>query len=212
MGGNFEKLTQEQFKELPCPTIFINTVLPTRFDHDEYSSIQVSHFETAYKQMNYLIKSGHQNICTVISSINDNSVYGIRLEGYKTALSAHNLVHNLDHIIEGDYNCERTYSSLVEFLKNHSEITAICCIADIVAPAIVRAIHDIGKIPGQDIAIISFDGLLVTNYCVPSITTFEQPCQELVNCTYNLLLGLISNEKEHQHITLQPKFIKNESC
>lgn len=212
MGGNFEELTQEQFNELPCPTIFINTVLPTHIHHDEYSSIQVNHFETAYKQMNYLIEKGHQNICTVISSLNDNSVYGIRFKGYKVSLSENGLTHNLEHVLEGDYNYERTHLSLTKYLKEHPEITAVCCVADIVAPAVSRAIHDAGKLPGKDIDIISFDGLPVANYCIPSITTFEQPCQELVNCTYELLLGLISREREHQHITFQSKFIKNESC
>ena len=212
IGGNFECVGQQQFSLLPCPAIFVNTVLPLHIDHTSYSSVQVNHFETAYAQMNYLIEKGHENICTIISSTIDNSVYGLRVRGYRAALNEHHLEHNFENILESDYRCAKAYRSLSDHLRRHPEITAVCCVADIIAPAITRAIHDLGKVPGKDIAIISFDGIEAMNYCTPSITTFEQPLTELVEHTYNLLSGLMSKEREHQHITFQTRLIKNESC
>ena len=79
IGGNFAPVPREVFRQLPCPAIFINTVLPEQEDELTYSSIQVSHFQTAFGQMKSLIDQGHQNICTVISSFIDNSVYGLRV-------------------------------------------------------------------------------------------------------------------------------------
>lgn len=212
IGGNFEQLPQQQFAALPCPAIFVNTVLPDQFGETAYSSVQVNHFETAYKQMSYLIQKGHTNICTLISSKEDNSVYGLRVKGYMSALREHHLEHNLEHILEGHYTFTPSYQVLSQHLKSHPEITAVCCVADIIAPAAIRAIHDTGKVPGKDIELISFDGIEFMDYCIPSVTTFQQPRQELVNCIYELLLGLIGQEREHQHITFQTKLIQNESC
>lgn len=212
IGGNFESLSQEQFRSLSCPTIFVNTVLPAQYEETPYSSIQVNHLETAYRQMNYLIQKGHKHICTVITAKADNSVYHLRTKGYEMALREHDLTDNLSHVIESNYVCPKTYQDLLAHLRDHPEITAICCAADTIIPGILRAIHDTGKIPGKDIDIISFDGLDIMNYCIPSITTFSQPIQELSGCIYDLLLGLIFKEKEHQHITFQTKLIKNESC
>lgn len=212
IGGNFENLSQEQFDSLSCPTIFVNTVLPVRMENTTYSSVQVNHFETAFTQMSYLIKKGHTNICTLISSKADNSVYGLRVKGYHAALSEYDLEGNFSNILESDYTYSKAYASLTAHLLSHPETTAVCSVADIIVPAIIRAIHDAGKIPGKDIEIISFDGIEIMNYCVPTITTFEQPSSELVNFIYNLLLGLIGNEREHQHITFQTRLIKNESC
>lgn len=43
-------------------------------------------------------------------------------------------------------------------------------------------------------------------------TAFAQPMSELINYVYDLLLGLISGDRQHQHITFQTQLIKNESC
>lgn len=115
IGGNFEKLKKSDFDKLPCPTIFVNTVLPTSFETTNYSSIMCNQFDT-------------------------------------------------------------------------------------------------GKIPGKDIELISFDGLESMSYTYPSVSTYEQPKQEIADAVYNLLLGLIDNTKEHHHITFQSKLIIRESC
>jgi len=212
IGGNFESLSEEQLKSLPCPVIFTHTVLPTQMGDTGYSSVQMNHYESAYKQMSYLIQKGHTHISTVISSKEDKSVYGIRVKGYRNALEDHHLLHNFDYIVEGKYGNECTYLNLKECLLKHPEISGVCCFADIMAPAVIRAIHDAGKIPGKDVQIISFDGVDFVNYCIPSITTFVQPTQELIICIYDLLMGLISGEREHQHITFSAKLVLNESC
>lgn len=212
IGGNFECVTPQQLELLSCPTIFVNAVLPLHTGQTSYSSIQVNHFETAYAQMSYLIEKGHKDICTMISSRIDNSVYGLRVRGYRAALNEHHLEHNFDNILESDYRYTKAYDTLSKHLQQHPEITAVCCVADIIAPAVIKAIHDTGRTPGEDIEIISFDGIEVMNYCIPTVTTFEQPMAELMEYTYNLLLGLISKERTHQHITFQTRLIKNESC
>jgi len=212
IGGNFEPIEQKLFDTLSCPTIFVNTVLPAQIEQTTYSSIQVNHFETAYAQMNYLISKGHTHIATMISSTADNSVYGLRARGYRAALCEHGLNENLSFFLETDYIFPKAYDALKKHLAVHPETTAVCCVADIIAPAAIRAIHDAGKIPGKDIEIIGCDGIEIMSYCVPSITTFAQPMSELINYVYDLLLGLISGDRQHQHITFQTQLIKNESC
>lgn len=212
IGGNFEQVPQDRFQTLSCPIIFVNTVLPNNMSETNYSSIQVNHYEAAYNQMSYLIKKGHKNICTLISSRIDNSVYGLRVKAYEDALKDHQLEHNLSYFLEGEYTYQRSYEVLLQFLKKHTHVTAICCVADIMSIAAVRAIHDVGKIPGKDIKLISFDGLEEVNYYTPSITTFVQPVKDLTICIYDLLIGLINRERSPQHMTLQARLVTNESC
>lgn len=123
------------------------------------------------------------------------------------------LPHGLstEYLAESGYQCERAYRELTEVLTMHPEITAICSISDIVTPAAIRAIHDLGKIPGKDVHIISFDGMPSMHYCIPSISTFIQPRDEMACYIYDLLLGLISDERQHQHITFQTLFFTGES-
>ncbi len=212
IGGNFSQLSPEELNALPCPAIFVNTVLPAQLGETQYSSVQVNHYETAYRQMNYLIQKGHKKICTIISSKEDSSVYGLRADGYRAALKDAGLTSCIEHILESDYVYDRTLAELTSHLQKHPDTTAICCMADVIVPAVLRAAHNVGKNPGKDLDIISFDGIKLMNYCVPSITTFAQPVHELVNCVYELLTGLMDGKREHQHITFQTKLIRNESC
>lgn len=212
IGGNFERVRQEEFDSLPCPAIFVNTALSCYTGSSSYSSVQVSHFETAYSQMRYLIEKGHRSICTVISSVIDDSVYGQRFSGYQAALGRSRLESNLEHVLESDYQCEKAYQRLLAHLRLHPEITAVCSETDIIVPGILRAIHDAGRTPGKDIEIISFDGLESMEYCIPSVTTFAQPARDMVRHIYYLLFALINKEQQHQHVTFRPVFMKRESC
>lgn len=212
IGGNFRQVPAETLDSLPCPAVFVNTVLPDRPDRAGYSSVQVSHYATARMQMQYLIDKGHRDICTVISSLRDKSVYGLRAQGYREVLAQNNLERNLDRFLCCDYEAPKAYGAVLAELRRCPEITAVCCAADIAVPGVLRAIHDLGKVPGKDVDVISFDGLTQTAYCIPSVTTFAQPLQEIVSYSYHLLFGLIGKEREHQGITFQPIFLKRESC
>lgn len=208
IGGNFAEVPQEELDALPFPTIFLNTVLPHRTGKLSYSSLQVSHFETAYSQMRCLIQKGHRDICTLISSPEDNSVYSQRVMGYHAALGLDHLEHNAAHFLRTDYRPEKSYAALMEYLPRHPEITAICSVADILVPGILRALHDLGR----QLDVISFDGLSDMEFCIPSVTTFAQPMDDMVHYVDDLLFSLINKEQPHQDITFRPIFQKRESC
>lgn len=212
IGGNFGGLSTEQMDTLGCPAIFINTVLPLPADNAQYSSVQVNHYDAAFAQMDYLIQRGHRKICTVISSDIDNSVYGVRAEAYRAALRQNGLEHNLDAFLHSHYDGEQAYQAVSKYLAVHMDTTAVCSVTDFVVPGILRAIHDTGKVPGKDVAVISFDGSGGLKHCIPSVTTFEQPREDMVEFVSDLLFDLISGKRKHQHVIFQSKFVKGESC
>lgn len=211
LGGSFANVPEEYFNKLSCPTIFVDSVLPASFKETNYSSIKTNDLECSVHQINFLIDKGHKDIALVISSKDDNSIYGVRYEGYQIALKNAGLEHNLSNVVEGQYVYDKTYNKLKEFLEKHKEITAICVNADIMAPAVLRAIHDLGKTVGKDIDVISYDGLELAEYLIPSVTCFKQPKKEMVDSIYDLLIGLMSKKKNHQHIVFQSKLVTRES-
>lgn len=211
IGGDFESLSIDVFNKLPFPTIFINTRLPYPTGKPVYSSVQISHAETARAQMQYLIEQGHRHICTIISSTIDTSAYSLRYQAYREVLINRGLEHNLAGFIETDYQYAKAYQNVLSYFTAHPEVTAICSGTDTVIPAVLRALRDAGKTPGEDVKIISFDGLPHMKYCIPSISTFEQPTDEIVKHVSQLMFGLLQHERNHQHITFQPAFKQRES-
>lgn len=211
VGGNFRDIPRESFEKLPCPTVFLNTALPTFFEKSVYSSILCNNYETGKYQMGRLIANGHKNIAIVISSKDDNSNYELRYKAYKDALEENQLASCVDNVVEGRYVYDKTYTATKTFLEEHPEITAIACSADIMAPAILRAAADLKKYAPKDFELISFDGLELLKYTMPSVTTFRQPKQEMMDAAYELLIGLMTGEKQHQHMTFQNELIIRES-
>ena len=212
VGGNFSSVNTRNFSALSCPVIFVNTVLPENHEQPVFSSIKCNHEESASRQLQRLIDNGHKKIALMISSIEDNSVYGLHLKSYREVLKKNGLEENESNIVTGDYVYAKTYRNLKEHLAKHPDITAVCCSADVMVPAVLRAIHDTGKSVPKDMEVIGFDGLELLNYCVPSVTTFEQPFTEIVNFIHDLLTGLISKERRHQNITFDCSLILRESC
>ena len=102
-------------------------------------------------------------------------------------------------------------SLLKALLEQHPEITAVCCQADIMLPGVLRAIRDVQRTPGEDVAVVSFDGLETTAYSIPSVTTFAQPYKEMTDYAQQLMIGLLKGDREHQCITFNSKFIQRES-
>lgn len=212
IGGNFSALTAEQMDILGCPAVFLNTVLPLPADNARYSSVQVNHYDAAFAQMSRLIEGGHRDICTVISSTIDNSVYGIRAAAYQDALRKHQLEGGLDTFVETHYQPYRAYQAVSEYLAAHPGATAVCSVTDHIVPGILRAIYDAGKAPGKDVAVISFDGNAGLEYCIPSVTTFEQPREDMIEFASDLLFDLIGGRRKHQHVIFQAKLVKGDSC
>ena len=212
IGGHFGNLSAEQMDALGCPAIFVNTVLPLPAENARYSSVQVNHYDAAFAQMSYLVRQGHKNICTVISSGIDNSVYGIRAEAYRDVLRKNSLEECLDGFLQSDYDRNKAYRAVSAYLAGHPDTTAVCSVTDYIVPGILRAIHDAGRTPGKDVAVISFDGTGGLEHCIPSVTTFQQPQEDMVEFISDLLFDLISGKRKHQHVIFQAKFIKGESC
>lgn len=212
IGGNFGALSAEQMDVLGCPAVFINTVLPLPAESARYSSVQANHYDAAFAQMSYLIRQGHRRICTVISSGIDNSVYGVRAEAYRAALRQNGLEGAAEAFLDSHYDAKKAYQAVSEYLEAHPDTTAVCSVTDFVVSGILRAIHDAGKAPGKDVAVISFDGSGGLEHYIPSVTTFEQPRTDMVEFAADLLFDLINGKRKHQHVIFQAKFVKGESC
>ena len=59
-----------------------------------------------------------------------------------------------------------------------------------------RAINEAGKQIPKDISVIGYDGLEITDYLVPSLTTVAQPIFEIGYFAAKFLIDHINNPKE----------------
>ena len=98
-----------------------------------------------------------------------------------------------------------------ELLERRTDVTAIFAISDVMAIGACRAIFDKGMRVPQDIAVAGYDGIDISKYYSPSITTVKQPVEDIAREAVLLLFDIISGKKEHQHKVFDAELLVRES-
>ncbi|MGL5351702.1 MAG: LacI family DNA-binding transcriptional regulator [Clostridium sp.] len=212
LGAQIEGVDNDTFKSVDIPLIFTsaNTVYDERID--TFSTITIENDKAAYKGVNHLIKKGHREIAIILGNERDRGIGKRRFEGYLKALCDNNIEFKECNVVYGEYGYEGAYEKAKELISNNKDITAIFAISDIMAVGAAKAISDSGLSIGCEISLLGFDGMDITKYYTPSITTIEQPKREIAVSTTEVLLDILNGKSKNRHLILDTKLIVRESC
>ncbi|MBC5631111.1 LacI family DNA-binding transcriptional regulator [Clostridium sp. NSJ-6] len=212
LGGNFVNIDEESFGNIDVPVVLtsVNTEMPNI--KDRYSTVGIDNLKSAYDATKHLINLGHKNIAIMLGEKNDLCISWWRYKGYKKALEESNIETNSENMLIGNYDTRTAYNETKSFLKQNKEVTAIFAISDIMAVGVAKAVADCGLKVGKDIAIIGFDGMDISEFYNPGITTMKQPKEAMALKSIELLFALLSGKGEHKHILLDTELIERESC
>ena len=211
LGGNFIDLDEDSFKNIDVPVVLtsVNTVSP--LGRDKYSTVGIDNLQASYSATEYLIKKGHTNIALMIGEENDFCVSWWRYKGYIKALREYDIEVNDDNLLIGDYDTKKAYEETLKFLKRRKDITAIFAISDFMAIGAARAVVDSGLVVGKDVSILGFDGMDISCYYNPGISTIKQPKKEMAEKSVEILFELLKGNGENKHILLDTELLERES-
>lgn len=212
LGGNFLNINDESFQFLDIPVVLTSVNTISKESKSKFSSIGIDNIVSAKDSTQYLIDKGHRNIAILLGEKNDVGISGLRLEGYRKALEENDIPYSEDNVFIGDYDYSGAYKVTKEIVNNRKDITAIFSISDIMAVGAAKSVIDQGLQVGEDISIIGFDGMDISKYYNPGITTVKQPKKHMANNSIDLLLALLAKKEEHKHIIFETKIIERESC
>ena len=97
---------------------------------------------------------------------------------------------------------EDAYRTVCAALQRGVDFTALFVICDSMAVAVMKALHDAGRCVPDDCSVIAIDGIQMSCYTVPTLTTLVQPKKELGEKCVRVLLDMIENGTAGSHITL----------
>lgn len=214
--GGLMDYPEETLKTMGIPyvlcTVAINRDAPKR----NCSSVSIDDEKESYLAVDYLIKKGHKRIAMITAREGDNSVGRIRLEGYEKALKDNGIEYDskLVRFMREDipeYTVANGYAVTKDLLNEGMDFTALYTISDLTAFGAYKAISEAGKQIPDDYSVLGFDGLEMTNYFIPTLTTMEQPCEELVKSSIELLMDAINGNKENKQVVLDAKLMERDS-
>ncbi len=159
----------------------------------------VDDVQESYRMVDYLCKLGHKKIAIITTPPSEESIGKLRLEGYKKALKDNQLSIDSRRILYNDdesldlFSMKYGYEAAKKLLESDVEFTAVFAISDSIAVGACKAIFEKGKRIPEDYSIAGYDGIDITFYYHPSITTIRQPTIEMAEETIRILFETIED-------------------
>ena len=198
MGGASQP-DEELLRALTVPYVFctVDSRIPDSLKG--WGIVAIDNEAESYKIVDYLCSRGHRRIAILTAYAHDTSIGKLRLDGYRRALKDHGIEYNpaLVAHMHGSgsiYTMQNGYARTKELLESGTPFTALYAISDTIAIGACKAIFDSGLSVPEDISVAGFDGLDLAAYYHPSITTIQQPMNEMALETSRMLFRLIRDK------------------
>ncbi|MFK7792529.1 MAG: LacI family DNA-binding transcriptional regulator [Devosiaceae bacterium] len=139
----------------------------------DFPVINCDNADGAFQAMKHLVDLGHRRIAHVLGP-HGNVLSQERRKGVEQACEQFGL--DLPHawMIEGDFSVESGHHAAREILAMKDQPTAVFCAADTAAFGLVSGLQAGGMTVPNDISVVGFDDIDISQYYMPALTTIRQ--------------------------------------
>ena len=214
LGGRFDYTPAELARVgVPYVCCSYTNCFGTLRDRD-YSSVSIDDHLTAYRAVERLISLGHRRIAAVVPSCSDRSISELRYKGYCAALHDHGICIDPELVMEtgGCFEMPETYEGMCRLIDRGVEFTAVFTLSDTTGIAAMKALQDRGLRVPEDVSVIAIDGLNVSEYITPTLTTMVQPAEEMGRESVRILLSILEDGAQTCHIRLEARLREGASA
>lgn len=170
----------------------ISVILFNRYtEHLSSSAVFCDNYLAVKQIAAYLVELGHRNFAFIAGPSNTSTTID-RLRGFHEVLKERN-INNL--IIEsGNYTYESGSAAAKNLFLKNKNIDCIFCANDIIALGAMDTLRNMKIGIPDDVSVFGFDNIRMAAWPTYSLTTWEQPLEEMITSTVEILLKEI-NEK-----------------
>lgn len=201
LGGRSDYTLQET---APLTVPYVCCSFTNRFGDvpaEKYSSVTIDDEVSVMYTVDYLYQQGHRDIALLIPRFQNHSISELRYQGYCKAVDQLGLERKIlfcDSFLE-----ESGYQAVKAACKEGASFTALVAASDMLGITAIRALYEAGIRVPEDCSLVSIDGLDMTKYTLPAITTLVQPQRELGENSVRLIMSMIRTKSPGQHLVLQ---------
>jgi LacI family transcriptional regulator len=178
-------------KNISIPTIFVDRDLDIE---DFTAKVLVDNYKGSYEAVTYLIEKGYKRIA-FITGPSSTKTSQQRLEGYRKALEDHNLNYEQEYVRQGSFKREWGKEAINQLFQSNIEFDAVYCGDDMIAIGAIKVLKDKGfKIP-EDIGVMGYDNIYISEVVEPSLSTVRQPNYEMGTKAVSLALDAIEDRR-----------------
>lgn len=182
----------------------------------EINYVTVDFCGAALKAMEYLLSLGHREIAFIGGSVPGIGVpmdQEERYFGYEKALVKNNIPIVSDWIQDGYFELTGGYEAMKKILQADTRPTALFTASDRMAYGAYKAIQEHGLTVPDDISVISFDNIEMSEFVNPALTTIHVPKEEMGRIAVKFLLQHMEGGVSLPLTTYLPtRLMVRESC
>ncbi|HEX4020379.1 MAG TPA: LacI family DNA-binding transcriptional regulator [Acidobacteriaceae bacterium] len=207
--SNFSKLSEqvESFRRSGAAVVCLDR-MPRHWKGD---TVTVANEDGAFRATQYLIQLGHRRLAAITGPLHLTNAQE-RLAGFKRALKHAKISIAAGYVQESTFDRAGGYSKATVLLRMRHRPTAIFAQNDLMAMGVLLAIRELGLRCPQDVSVMGFDDLDVTELMDPPLATIHQPGYQLGATAVQMLLDQVKGrEGPAQHCVLKTELRVRES-
>lgn len=189
--GSTREHFRRDFGQIKIPCLMVtNSALGLPYKN--LSSVTTNDAGGAQYAIEYLFSLNHEKIGVLGGHLSDSQAAKSRYQGVQYAYFNRGLSFSgKDQYVSEYFTIEGGYRAMVKLLEKMPDATAVFVMSDVMAIGAMRAAADRGyKIP-EDISFIGYDGLNISEYTIPRLTTIKQDTTYMADRCVKLLTQTI---------------------
>lgn len=150
---------------------------------------------------------GHHKKIGLVNGHAQAAVSQDRRRGYEDALRMANIPFDESWVYDSDFTLDGGARGLQVLKQHHPDMTAIFFASDLMAIGALRYASSNGIGVPDDLAIVGFDNIDLTQFVTPAVSTVAQPRYEMGTAAVDLLIGMLDENKPAEGRMLSPELI-----
>lgn len=186
-ADDFEDAEVTELLESSVPTVTIDYESPS-------CPAVLSNNESGMRSLvEYAYSMGHRKIAYIYGET--SRVTSVRLKSYKDTLERLNINVRDDYLMQGRYHDPASAEKLAEKLVLLDDPpTCVIMPDDFSAIGALTAFEKLGKSVPGDVSVMGYDGIILSSFLSPKLTTFRQDTDRIGAAAASQLIALIKKE------------------
>lgn len=170
--------------------------------------VDIDNHKAAYEAVTHLLDFNHKQIAFISNAPFNYLSSQDRLAGYKEALNSRGILINEEFIFMADRTPESGYLAMKSLLSQKKIPSAVFIASDTVALGALHALHEANiKIP-DDMAVIGFDDIPLSEFINPPLSTVHLPAYSLGQASASLLIQQLTEQiPQQEQIFLKTRLV-----
>ncbi|TDO94203.1 LacI family transcriptional regulator [Halanaerobium saccharolyticum] len=181
----------KMLKKLNLPFVTIGKSV----EFDEVPYVVSNNWQGAYQAADYLITQGNKELVFMVGS-KKYTINKDRISGFKGALKDNNVNFRTNMIYEDIRSFKDSYNLAKKLIAENRVPEAFFISGDEKSFGVLKALNEKGfKVP-DEVSVIGFDNIPISEYAIPALTTIEQQADKIVQETVNILMNILNNNDQ----------------